>query len=322
MFPTLARTGALIASLLPLFAAADFAPSNDGQIYFERHGSAHGAPVVLIPGGPGGNHTFFQPWFERLHSQHELVYFDAIDRGRSDRLPASKLHSVPRDATDIEALRLALHAEKLVLLGNSYGSLPAIEYSLQHPERVACLIISSGMHSDASFADHVVALNRAIAEQYPAHWDKLEAMYAQGVKSGSEAYQNLYGEVADNVYWFDPRNAAKRYRSPDPRDAFRGAVYAAFMGDDSERVVNGALKGYDLRPRMAALQLPVLVITGRRDIVASPRIAAETVAALSKARVSQTIVERAGHRAFIENPDEYFAAVQRFLLQTPDCRQQ
>lgn len=131
----------------------------------------------------------------------------------------------------------------------------------------------------------------------------------------------MYGEVADQVYWFDPRNARLRWRSPDPRDRFQPSVYAAFMGPDSERVVGGTLKGYEPRPRMKDLRMPTLVVTGRRDIIASPRIAAETAAAFSPGVARLAVLEEAGHRPFIEQTDAYFAEITQFLETTPACKQ-
>jgi proline iminopeptidase len=296
-----------------------YAVSAEGRIYFRIAGRGDGPAMVLVSGGPGGSHTSFMPWFSRLEDRRRVVYFDNIGRGRSDRLPPTLRHSVTRDARDIEVLREALNAPKLVLLGNSYGALPAIEYALQHPDRVACLVLSSGMHSDQSFQANIDALNRAVATQFPQHWRRLQAMTARGVLSGDAAYQAAYGEVADRLYWFDPRHAARRWRSPDPRDRFDPAVYAAFLGPDSERSVGGALKGYDPRPRMRALQIPTLVITGRQDIVSTPRIATETVQAFAPGVARLSIVEDAGHRPFIEQSEAYFAEVSHFLDTTPAC---
>jgi proline iminopeptidase len=296
-----------------------YAVSTDGRIYFRIAGRGDGPPVVLVSGGPGGSHTSFMPWFSRLEDRVRVVYFDNIGRGRSDRLPPTRQHSVPRDAGDIEVLREALNAPKLVLLGNSYGALPAIEYTLQHPDRVACLVLSAAMHSEQSFQAHIDALNRAMAAQFPEHWDRLQAMAARGVRSGDDAYQAVYGEVADRLYWFDPRNAARRWRSPDPRDRFDPLVYSAFMGPDSERFVGGTLKGYDPRPRMQELMIPTLVITGRRDVVATPSIAAETVKAFASGVARLVIVEESGHRPFIEQTEAYFAAISHFLDTTQAC---
>ena len=316
--------GAAVAQEVPApgrqSQADRYVEAADGRIYYRVGGHGPGLPVVLVSGGPGGSHTSFMPWFSNLEDRGAVVYFDNIGRGRSDRLAEGRKHSVERDAQDIEALRAHLDAKRIVLLGNSYGALPAIEYALRHPERVACLILSSGMHSDASFQANIDSLNSNIAAQFPEHWDRLVEIRARGVLSGDAAYQSVYSEVADNVYWFDPRNAAKRWRSPDPRDRFNASVYAAFMGPDSEHSVTGTLKGYDPRHRMKALRMPTLVMTGRRDVVATPRIAAETVAAFAPGVARLAVLEGAGHRAFIEQTEEYFSQIREFLDAEGACR--
>jgi proline iminopeptidase len=310
---------ALAVAAAPPVATETYAASESGRIYYRAVGSNTAPPVILVAGGPGGNRTAFVPWFERLEGQRPVVYFDAIGRGRSDALPPTHQHSVSRDAQDIEAVRVALNVPRIVLLGNSYGTLPVIEYSLQHPERVACMVLSSGMHSDASFQAQIDNLNGLLAAQYPAHWSRLQEMTAGGVLSGEAAYQSAYGEVADRLYWWDPRNAIKRVRSADARDKFSQAVYLAFIGADPERRVGGTLKGYDPRGRMLGLRVPALVITGRQDPVATPRIAAETAAAFPPGMAKVVVVELAGHRPFIEQPEAYFSEVSRFLTETPAC---
>jgi pimeloyl-ACP methyl ester carboxylesterase len=70
------------------------------------------------------------------------------------------------------------------------------------------------------------------------------------------------------------------------------------------------MKSWDFRPRLAGLQCPLLVVQGTDDVV--PLAASREWAAHSgNARFLR--IEGSGHHPYIEKPDEFFPAAQRFL---------
>src|SRR2546423_7907861 len=102
---------------VPIHGHGEYINTPDGKIYYEQEGQ--GPIVILVAGGPGGPHTSFHPFFSRLASDHTVVYFDNIGRGRSDQLKDPKRYTVWRDAEDIEQLRRALGADKIDVIGHS-----------------------------------------------------------------------------------------------------------------------------------------------------------------------------------------------------------
>jgi pimeloyl-ACP methyl ester carboxylesterase len=139
-------------------------------------GKRHAPVFVLLSGGPGEPGV---PFLERAHTwlgpvarKLRLVAFD--QRGTGDgalrcpklqkQMGASDLTPPTRDAVqscatalgedrqffttadtvdDLEALRVALGADKLLLDGISYGSFVAQRYALAHPDRVRGLVLDS-----------------------------------------------------------------------------------------------------------------------------------------------------------------------------------
>ena len=61
----------------------------------------------------------------------------------------------------------------------------------------------------------------------------------------------------------------------DVRDKARPEVYAAFLGDDPEWRIAGPLARFDPRAILRELGTPVLVVSGRYDRIATPRVAQE-----------------------------------------------
>jgi proline iminopeptidase len=311
-----ARFVACVAFTLP---AAFAAPASsgvvktpDGDIYYELRGS--GPPIVLVAGGPGSSRTSLQPEFDVLASDHTVVYFDNIGRGRSSDLPAGRHHSPARDAADIEYLRIALGYDKIALLGHSYGGYPALAYAAAHPEHLSRLVISSSGHSGASWQRNIDNVNRFVENQYPDVWRQLQAMRARGVRSCAAEYQELYGSVIGQLYWHDPAMRPRRpAASVDPRDGSHGNVYCDMIGDDSEVKVGGAMASYDVRPALARVHVPTLVTAGRFDVVCPPVVALQIRDAFPPGVAKAVIYENSAHRPWVEEGAEYFRALRAFL---------
>lgn len=144
--------------------------------------SATRTPVLALSGGPGqASRGSLLGFAEDLGStvlrQRDLIAFDARGTGYSGALdcPEMQRTQVPRDtaaaeacaarlgeqrrfyttidqAEDIEEVRAALGAEKLVLYGISYGTKAALTYARLHPDRVEGLILDSVVSAEGASA--------------------------------------------------------------------------------------------------------------------------------------------------------------------------
>ncbi len=56
---------------------------NGTNLYYETHGE--GAPILIMHGGLGLDHTCFMPWLEPLAAENELILYDHRGNGRSQR---------------------------------------------------------------------------------------------------------------------------------------------------------------------------------------------------------------------------------------------
>src|SRR5690348_18425423 len=93
----------------------------NGVRLYTRH-VGNGPSVVVLHGGPGAQHDYLLPQYDRLAEGRTLLYYDQRGGGRSP---------VPRDVAvgwrehvaDLEALRDYWQLERLTLLGYSWGGL-------------------------------------------------------------------------------------------------------------------------------------------------------------------------------------------------------
>ncbi len=281
-----------------------------GRIYVECEGDLTRGAVVLASGGPGAGHDHYHPWFSRLVPRSAVVYFDYSGCGRSDRLPDGSEYSVELFADDIDAVRRHLGLDAVDLIGLSFGGLPAVEYALQQPAAVRRLVLSNAQISAASWQrTNIDGVNAELRRLFPREWEQICRLREQGILSLDPAYQELVVRVLPDLEWVDPWN------HPPLRHegGFDEAVYRSVVGSDPEWIVDGTLRGYDPLPRLGEIQARTLVLSGRYDRLTPPAVAHAIYDALAPARRRLHVFERSAHRPWVEEPDEYFDVVGRFL---------
>ena len=112
-----------------------------------------------------------------------------------------------------------------------------------------------------------------------------------------------------DLEWVDPWNHPPLSRE----GGFEEAVYRSVVGPDPEWTVEGPLRGYEPLPRLRELRAETLVVSGRYDRLTPPAVAHEIYDALPSGRRELHVFERSAHRPWVEQPDDYFEVVGRFL---------
>lgn len=121
-----------------------FASLNGTKIYFDVEGSGYvpdgpkmvGKSVLFaVHGGPGSDHSDFKPWLTPLSEHYQIVYLDQRSNGQSERVDPSTC-TFDQLADDIEALRLYLGLEKIIVLGHSFGGMIAQVFAVKYPNSV------------------------------------------------------------------------------------------------------------------------------------------------------------------------------------------
>jgi proline iminopeptidase len=127
--------------------------------------------VLLLHGGPGADHSYFE-CFEDFLSPNgiEFYYYDQVDSTNSDKPGDPGLWTVARFRDEVEAVRKGLGLEHFYLFGHSWGGLLAIEYALAYPKHLDGLIISNVAASMQSFERHMVKLRAALPKVCSRFW--------------------------------------------------------------------------------------------------------------------------------------------------------
>jgi proline iminopeptidase len=286
--------------------AGFYAEVNGARLWCETEGT--GEPVLLIPGGPGNSHTYFHPWFSELAKKYKVIYFDAFGRGKSTRAKDSTEYTFNRDIEDIEGLRKALGIKKWTLLGHSYGGMVAQAYAIKYPGSVNKLVISNSFYSGEMWQANDDNSNYEMRNQYPEMWDTLMNIRNKGFSSSSQQHQDAYRIPSGLLYFYDASNSSK---VTSDSLIMNPIVYYTLVGYDGDFIIGGDVSKLDFRRDLKNLKMPVLIIQGRFDRVAIPRLGIKYKEYAPQAKF--VIFEKSGHNPYIEEKEKYFELLNNFL---------
>ena len=267
-----------------------------GVSLFE-HRIGDGPPVVVLHGGPGASHDYLRPGFDLLARRNTLIYYDQRGGGQSP-VPVGTPVGWQEQVADLEALREAWGLGQLTICGYSWGGLLAMLYATEHPERVARLALVSPAPAwraaRLEFEANFSALNMS-----PALQAERAALRESGLRERDpDAFQRRIFELSVVPYFVDPTLVQKLA-------SFR--VVAR-----TQQEVWSSLGDYDLRPRLAQLHLPALVLHGKEDVI--PAWAAEEAAHLMRAEWH--LLSPCGHCPHVEQPEAFARALNAFLAES------
>jgi pimeloyl-ACP methyl ester carboxylesterase len=276
--------------------------TTDGRrLAYHRLGS--GPTLVCHPGGPG------LPGAELadlggLDGSLELLILAPRGTDSSTRPADAEAYDFEHYVADLEELREHAGQERIDLLGFSHGGMVAMAYAAAHPERVRrLLLVGTLAHRDASFdAD----MERALQERQGEPW------YPDARAALDEEEE---GDFEDDEALAE--NVARQWplyfgRYGDREAAFVQTLRGLVPNADALRRFNSAIwPSLDLRPELARIEAPTLVVAGDRDFIAPPAAAREIGDAITDAEV--VVLPGAGHFVFVEAPDAFRETVLSFL---------
>lgn len=284
---------------------------NGAKLYAVTVGK--GAPMFVIPGGPGGAHPAYRIMDSlTVGNNIQLIYLDAFGRGKSDTAKDVREYTIARDIEDIEGLRKAMNLDKISLYGHSYGSVVAQGYAIKYPQHTSHLVIANGFHSYLMWQANDDNSNHEIKTNYPEVWDTLMKVRVQGAISSDAVHQDIYGRVPYGfLYAYNPekfRGGGGNKPYPNP---FNAKLYYQMVGKDGDFIVGNEIGNFDYRKDLKKLTMPVLVLAGRYDRVAVPYMQVQYKEYCPQAQF--IMFERSGHNPQVEEREKLFRILVEFL---------
>ena len=258
------------------------------KLYVEVHGA--GTPVVFVHEF-GGSCRSFDAQVEAFRGTHRCVAFNARGYPPSD-VPASvDAYSQDIAASDVGAVLDGLKIERTHLVGVSMGAASALQFALKSPARVlSATLVGIGTGSDGAPEEF-----RASAEAN-----------ARLIETGGMA------ALAENFAQAPNRLRLKK-KNPAEYERFLSSLLAMSplgAANTMRGVQSRRPPIYVHERRLAALNVPVLVVVGEED--AGCRKPGDFLAR-TLPRVRLEVVPRTGHVVNQEEPGAFNRLCQPFI---------
>jgi proline-specific peptidase len=273
-----------------------------GRVWYRIVGTASGrAPLLCLHGGPGFTHYYLEP-LEALADRRQVIFYDQLGCGNSDRPDDSSLWTVDRFVEELAQVRAALGLEELHLFGSSWGGMLAMQYTLDRKPDLRSLILCG---SPASMIRWVADCDELLADE-PGEVRQVIRQHEGGGFTACPEYQAaILGFYRAHVCRMNPWPAGLE-------QSFAEAGYQVYntMNGPSEFTVTGTLKNWDIMDRLGELAVPALLVGGRYD-ECTPGHLAEMASRIAASQLE--IIEDASHLCFAEQPGIFADLVNTFL---------
>jgi L-proline amide hydrolase len=258
-------------------------------------------PLVCLHGGPGSSHNYFRRLERLAEDGRELVMYDQLGCGESDR-PEGMDWTLQVFLDELVELRTQLGLDRIHLLGTSWGGMLALEHALSGYGGLRSLVLSSTLASSEEWEVEVGRLKRELPADVVAALDRHELAGTTDdpeYKDAMCAFEDRHFYRAGGQPPELERMAAER--APD--------VYEAMWGVN-EWTVTGSLRGWDVRPRLDEIRVPTLVVRGRHDL-STESISRTLHEGIPHAR--EVVLEESSHTPVLEETDRYLEVVGGFI---------
>jgi pimeloyl-ACP methyl ester carboxylesterase len=248
-------------------------------------------PPLLFIHGLGG---VWQNWLLNLPAfmdSHRVVAFDLPGFGQSEVAPEE---SIPAFARTADRLCAELGLDCPVVVGNSMGGFVGAELAVSFPTRVAKLVLVSaaGLSTEYVAREPVLAVARA--------WAALIA------RAGTQADAVLRRPRLRRLFLQAVVRYPERLSVPLATELARGGASAGFNEAFRE------LLSYSFRDKLDRIDVPVLIVWGRNDILV-PVADAQMFEHLIGENAHAVIFEDTGHLAMLERPSRFNELLAGFI---------
>ena len=208
-------------------------PVNGTSIFYGEAGI--GFTLLALHGGLGVDHQYMLRALGDFGTTFHVVAPDHRGNGRSGR-PEPESFTMAQFGRDLEAIRLAMGGEQVVVLGHSFGGFIALQYALDFPDNVSGLVLVD----TAAAWDYADEITANIVARNPSP-EMVEELLRE-TRSDKEFEANM---IATTPFYF-------HRDGPGPGDQFEGTIYSHYGYTHG----NVASASYNVRERLGEIRKP------------------------------------------------------------------
>ena len=262
------------------------------------------APLVLLHGGPGSTHNYFEVLDKIAETGRQVIMYDQIGCGNSFVEGHPELFNADTWIKELIELRKHLGLDEIHLLGQSWGGMQTIWYALEYkPKGIKSYILSSTLSSAKLWEEEQ---KRRISYMSKEDQEALLGAVEIGDYSSKEyndalgRFMNMYcaGEVTEE--------SPECLRRPK-----KAGTEAYIVGwGHNEFSPTGTLAGYEFTDRLHEIKEPCLITSGAIDLC-SPYIAKVMHDRIPNS--SWELFQFSRHMPFVEETEKYIDVLTKWL---------
>lgn len=213
-------------------------------------------PVAIVI----GSHKYYPRTFsENLKSKLHL--FCADTRGF---VPASQNHTesdftMDKLVQDIEAMRVSLDEDKIILIGHSIHAFMAMEYAREFPDRVSHLVLIAS--SPITGPEIYKEADRYFEESVcPERKAALKITMKRFIESGDQSFVARLLSFGPRIWYDENFDASKLWEDVEVHSVGAGIIWGSMFAE------------YNVANTLKSIQCPTFLALGRYDYFNPPHL--------------------------------------------------
>jgi 3-oxoadipate enol-lactonase len=224
-------------------------------------------------------------WASQIPVWSQFARILAVDLpGHGASAPRPQIDSLDQYAHALAELLASVAIEDVAIVGLSFGGMIGQAFALNYPQRVRSLVLSN-------------TSARTSAEMKEV-WTR---------RKQDASTHGMQAQVATTIdRWFTPQ-----FRETAPLHVERVANMIRRTSYEGYAAAIEAIRGLDLLDSLSSLEMPVLVVGGRKDAAVTPQVVEAMAQRIPKAQT--LLLDDTAHLANVEQPVAFTEIVGRFL---------
>ncbi len=296
---------------LPEIRLANLLTLPDGRsVEWESIGA--GEPLLWIEGGPGFPAHLARPDVELVADRFRCHLINAPGCGRTSPPTDPDGYGIDAHVRFFDEVRRALGLGPVTVMGHSWGGLIGVAYAAAIPEAVRRLVIIDGYIGNASVEESEAVAERERAldrvrdrSWFPAAIDAFGFWSAANPPTPEELREGF--NPAWPLYFAEPECDVSRFHIERIGREVRWNVDVGLYWDPLDAIT-------DLRPILAQIACPTLVVAGEHDFICGPAWNRPIAAGIGGAEYVE--IPGTGHLPQYEAPELFRKALFDWLART------
>ena len=304
--------------------------------YMQIRGEDRNNPIILwLHGGPGFPLTYLNYYYQTdLENDYTIVSWEQRGCGRTyyrnESVDIINIEQMIADTDEIiDYLRERFGQKKIIIIGQSWGTVLGMNYINIHPEKVAAYVgvgqvtnfkqgkiyaaecarkkaIDSGNDKDADLLGYGIEQLTTTDSIEKLDTKSLEKMIAVSMK-----YLKCDGEMSGIEQIFSAITSPEMLW--DDAKWFLYASNTQNIISSQNSLVEYMYFRFDIRDFANQYNIPICFVQGDSDWITPTDMVADYFQTITLEQKEIIIIKNAGHTPFLDNPEQFCEVVKNFL---------